>query len=27
MPLPGFPLYVQQCEQVVADGYRGFTLA
>jgi len=25
MPLPGFPSYVQTCEQVVADGYRGFT--
>jgi cyclohexanone monooxygenase len=27
MPLPGFPLYVQQCEEVVADGYRGFHMA
>ncbi|MGV3759963.1 MAG: flavin-containing monooxygenase [Actinomycetota bacterium] len=25
MPLPGFPSYVETCEQVVADGYRGFT--
>ncbi|MCU1499862.1 MAG: cyclohexanone monooxygenase [Acidimicrobiales bacterium] len=27
MPLPGFPDYVATCEQVAADGYRGFTLA
>ena len=27
MPLPGFPTYVQQCEDIVADGYRGFTRA
>jgi cyclohexanone monooxygenase len=27
MPLPGFPTYVQQCADVVADGYRGFALA
>jgi cation diffusion facilitator CzcD-associated flavoprotein CzcO len=26
MPLPGFPTYAAQCEQVVADGYRGFAL-
>jgi cyclohexanone monooxygenase len=26
MPLPGFPTYVDKCEQVVADGYEGFTL-
>jgi cation diffusion facilitator CzcD-associated flavoprotein CzcO len=24
MPLPGFPSYVEACEQVVLDGYRGF---
>ena len=24
MPLPGFPTYVAQCEDIVADGYRGF---
>ena len=22
----GFPAYVQKCEQVVADGYKGFAL-
>ncbi|MGK2948118.1 MAG: flavin-containing monooxygenase [Acidimicrobiales bacterium] len=27
MPLPGFPTYAEQCEQVVADGYRGFALS
>jgi cation diffusion facilitator CzcD-associated flavoprotein CzcO len=27
MPLPGFPTYVEQCNQVVADGYRGFALS
>jgi cyclohexanone monooxygenase len=27
MPLPGFPTYADQCEQVVADGYDGFVLA
>ena len=27
MPLPGFPLYTEICDSVVADGYRGFTLA
>jgi cyclohexanone monooxygenase len=27
MPLPGFPSYVDQCADIVADGYRGFTLA
>jgi hypothetical protein len=26
MPLPGFPTYVEQCADVVADGYRGFML-
>src|SRR4051794_11599648 len=26
MPLPGFPLYAEQCADVVADGYRGFDL-
>ena len=26
MPLPGFPTYVAQCDDVVAHGYRGFTL-
>ena len=26
MPLPGFPTYVEQCADVVADGYRGFIL-
>ncbi|MEO7428013.1 MAG: NAD(P)/FAD-dependent oxidoreductase [Acidimicrobiales bacterium] len=26
MPLPGFPTYVTQCEDVVADGYRGFAI-
>ncbi|MFZ6005648.1 MAG: flavin-containing monooxygenase [Actinomycetota bacterium] len=26
MPLPGFPTYVQQCEEIVAAGYRGFAL-
>jgi cyclohexanone monooxygenase len=25
MPLPGFPTYVEQCEDIVADGYRGFS--
>ena len=24
MPLPGFPTYVEQCNDIVADGYRGF---
>jgi len=24
MPLPGFPGYVDTCEDVAADGYRGF---
>jgi cation diffusion facilitator CzcD-associated flavoprotein CzcO len=27
MPLAGFPSYVEQCDEIVADGYRGFTLA
>jgi cyclohexanone monooxygenase len=27
MPLPGFPTYVDKCEQVVADGYEGFVLS
>jgi cyclohexanone monooxygenase len=27
MPLPGFPTYVDRCEQVVADGYDGFALS
>jgi len=27
MPLPGFPLYAEQCKDVAADGYRGFELA
>jgi len=26
MPLPGFPTYVEQCEDIVADGYRGFAI-
>ncbi len=26
LPLIGFPPYVEQCAEVVADGYRGFTL-
>jgi cyclohexanone monooxygenase len=26
MPLPGWPPYVQKCEQVVANGYEGFVL-
>jgi cyclohexanone monooxygenase len=26
MPLPGFPTYVEQCDDVVAHGYRGFAL-
>jgi cation diffusion facilitator CzcD-associated flavoprotein CzcO len=26
MPLPGFPTYVEQCADIAADGYRGFTL-
>ncbi len=25
MPLPGFPIYTEVCDSVVADGYRGFT--
>jgi cation diffusion facilitator CzcD-associated flavoprotein CzcO len=27
MPLPGFPSYVDQCDDIVADGYRGFVLS
>ena len=27
MPLPGFPTYVEQCDQVAEDGYAGFVLA
>ncbi len=27
MPLPGFPPYVEKCEEVVANGYEGFILA
>jgi cation diffusion facilitator CzcD-associated flavoprotein CzcO len=27
MPLPGFGTYVEQCDQVAADGYPGFALA
>ncbi|MEX2293461.1 MAG: NAD(P)/FAD-dependent oxidoreductase [Acidimicrobiales bacterium] len=27
MPLPGFPTYVDQCNDIVADGYRGFAFA
>ena len=27
MPLPGFPPYVEICEDVASDGYRGFALA
>ena len=27
MPLPGFPPYVEKCEEVVANGYEGFVLA
>ncbi len=27
MPLPGFPAYVERCEQVVAAGYEGFVLS
>ena len=26
MPLAGFPAYVAQCEEIVAEGYRGFVL-
>jgi cyclohexanone monooxygenase len=26
MPLAGFPGYVEQCNEIVADGYRGFAL-
>jgi cyclohexanone monooxygenase len=26
MPLAGFPAYVDQCDEIVAAGYRGFTL-
>ena len=26
MPLPGFPPYVEKCEEVVANGYEGFAL-
>jgi len=26
MPLPGFPTYVQKCDEVAARGYEGFTL-
>ena len=27
MPLPGFPTYVEQCNDIVADDYRGFAFA
>jgi len=27
MPLPGFPPYVEKCEEVAAKGYEGFTLS
>ena len=27
MPLPGFPPYVEKCEEVVAKGYEGFVLS
>jgi hypothetical protein len=27
MPLLGFPTYAEQCAEVVAKGYEGFTLA
>jgi cyclohexanone monooxygenase len=27
MPLPGFPTYVEQCDQVAEDGYSGFALS
>ena len=27
MPLPGFPPYVEKCEEVVANGYEGFVLS
>ncbi len=27
MPLPGFPTYVDQCDDIVADGYRGFAFS
>ena len=27
MPLPGFPPYVEKCEEVVANGYEGFLLS
>jgi cation diffusion facilitator CzcD-associated flavoprotein CzcO len=27
MPLPGFPMYAEKCEQVVRDGYDGFVLS
>jgi hypothetical protein len=26
MPLPGFPTYVQKCDEVAARGYEGFAL-
>lgn len=27
MPLPGFPPYVEKCEEVVVKGYEGFLLS
>jgi cyclohexanone monooxygenase len=27
MPLPGWPPYVEKCDEVVANGYEGFVLA
>jgi len=27
MPLPGFPPYVEKCNDVAAKGYEGFVLA
>ena len=27
MPLPGYPVYKEKCEEVVANGYEGFNLA
>jgi hypothetical protein len=27
MPLPGFPPYAAQCEEVATNNYRGFTLS
>jgi hypothetical protein len=27
MPLPGYPAYVERCEQVATAGYEGFRLS